>query len=152
MNITAVNLSKPNYESSLNHECLKLTGKVNLDTLSVLNRHTYEFIDISEAEFGIEQEKWYQFLGWSHSGPVYGNSGFRDVEMLRRFLERINAKVILLPDDVKRRHINSAKMNQNILELQVNDTCALFASEKGKLMNKKKTKLLFPVKGPSKHL
>ena len=111
METIAVNVSEPNYESKLSHKNLKLTGNVTLDVLSVLNRNEHNFIDISEAEFGIDQEKWYVCLGWSHSGPVYGNSGWRDVEVLKRFLEEINAKVILLPDNVQRRHINAAKKN-----------------------------------------
>ena len=134
-----VNVSEPNYESKLSHKNLKLTGNVTLDVLSVLNRNEHNFIDISEAEFGIDQEKWYVCLGWSHSGPVYGNSGYRKVEMLRRFLEQIKAQTILLPDDVMRRHINSAYYNRSIVQLLVTDNCKLFANQDGKLMNKKKT-------------
>ncbi len=146
METIAVNVSEPNYESKLSHKNLKLTGNVTLDVLSVLNRNEHNFIDISEAEFGIDQEKWYVCLGWSHSGPVYGNSGWRDVEVLKRFLEEINAKVILLPDNVQRRHINAAKKNTNIKELQVSPNCSIFAFEDGKLMNKKKTKPVFNCK------
>ena len=146
METIAVNVSEPNYESKLSHKNLKLTGNVTLDVLSVLTRNEHNFIDISEAEFGIDQEKWYVCLGWSHSGPVYGNSGWRDVEVLKRFLEEINAKVILLPDNVQRRHINAAKKNTNIKELQVSPNCPIFAFEDGKLMNKKKTKPVFGCK------
>ena len=106
----------------------------------------YEFLDISEAEMGIDEEKWEVCLGWSHSGPVYGNSGWRKVEVLKRLLEQINAKTILLPDDVQRRHINAAKKNPHIKELQVSPNCPLFAYEDGKLMNKKKTKPVFGCK------
>jgi len=79
----------------------------------------------------------------SHSGPVYGNSGYRKLEVLRRFLEEIGAKAILLPDDVQRRHINSAKKNHDIKQLEVSGNCSLFAYEDGKLMNKKKTTIVF---------
>lgn len=143
METITVNVSIPNYEGKLTHKNLKLTGEVTLNVLSVLNRYDYNFIDISEAEFGIDKEKYNVCLGWSHSGPVYGNSGYRKVEVLRRFLEQINAKTILLPDDVMRRHINSACYNRNIEHLQVTDNSKLFANKDGKLMNKKKTIMVF---------
>jgi hypothetical protein len=144
--ITTVNVSLPEYAGKLTHKELKLTGQVDLDVLSVLKRNAYDFLDISKAEFGIDEEKWYVCLGWSHSGPVYGNSGWRDVEVLKRFLEEINAKTILLPDNVQRRHINAAKRNEYIKELRVSPNCPLFAYEDGKLMNKKKTKPVFNCK------
>ena len=108
METTIVNVSEPNYEGKLNNKNLKLTGDVTLNVLKVLKRYEFDYLDISETEFGIDYEKWEVCLGWSHWGPVYGNSGYRKVEMLRRFLEQIKAKTILLPDDVMRRHINSA--------------------------------------------
>lgn len=143
---TIVNVSLPEYSGKLTHKEVKLIGKVRLSTLAELVRHDFDFLDISEAEFGTEQEEWSVCLGWSHSGPVYGNSGWRDVEVLKRFLEEINAKAILLPDDVQRRHINAAKKNPTIDELQVSPNCPLFAYEDGKLMNKKKTKPVFGCK------
>lgn len=124
----------------------KVTGPLDLDGLESLLEDEYEFLDISEAEMGIDEEKWEVCLGWSHSGPVYGNSGWRKVEVLKRLLEQINAKTILLPDDVQRRHINAAKKNRHIKELQVSPNCPLFAYEDGKLMNKKKTKPVFGCK------
>lgn len=143
METMTVNVSTPNYEGKLTHKNLKLTGNITLNVLRVLKRYEYDHVDISEAEFGIDYEKWEVCLGWSHSGPVYGNSGYRKVEMLRRFLEQINAKSILLPDDVMRRHINSAYHNRTIEQLLVTDNCKLFANQDGKLMNKKKTILVF---------
>lgn len=143
---TIVNVSLPEYSGKLTHKEVKLIGKVRLSTLAELVRHDFDFLDISEAEFGTEQEEWSVCLGWSHSGPVYGNSGWRDVEVLKRFLEQINAKTVLLPDNVQRRHINAAKKNPNIKELQVSSNCPLFAFEDGKLMNKKKTKPVFNCK------
>ena len=124
----------------------KVTGPLDLKGLESLLENEYEFLDISEAEMGIDDEKWEVCLGWSHSGPVYGNSGWRKVEVLKRLLEQINAKTILLPDDVQRRHINAAKKNRHIKELQVSPNCPLFAFEDGKLMNKKKTKPVFGCK------
>lgn len=124
----------------------KVTGPLDLKGLESLLENEYDFLDISEAEMGIDEEWWEVCLGWSHSGPVYGNSGWRKVEVLKRLLEQINAKTILLPDDVQRRHINAAKKNPTIDELQVSPNCPLFAYEDGKLMNKKKTKPVFNCK------
>lgn len=124
----------------------KVTGPLDLKDLESLLEDEYEFLDISEAEMGIDEEQWEVCLGWSHCGPVYGNSGWRKVEVLKRLLEQINAKTILLPNDVQRRHINAAKKNPNIKELQVTPNCPLFAYEDGKLMNKKKTKPVFGCK------
>lgn len=145
-NLVTVNVSQPDYTGKLSHKELKLTGKVDLGDLTILKRNEYDYLDISEAEFGIDEEEWSVCLGWSHSGPVYGNSGWRKVEVLKRFLEQINAKTILLPDDVQRRHINAAKKNRHIKELQVTLNCPLFSYEDGKLMNKKKTKPIFNCK------
>lgn len=145
-NVETVNVSQSDYAGKLTNKELKLIGEINLNTLAVLVHHDYDFLDISEAEFGIDEEEWSVCLGWSHSGPVYGNSGWRDVEVLKRFLEEINAKSILLPDNVQRRHINAAKKNTNIKELQVSPNCPIFAFEDGKLMNKKKTKPVFGCK------
>lgn len=121
----------------------KIEGNLDLKGLMPLLEEEYEFLDISEAEMGVDEEKWEVCLGWSHSGPVYGNSGWRKVEVLKRLLEQINAHTILLPDSVMRRHINAAKKNPHIKELQVSSNCPLFSYEDGKLMNKKKTKLVF---------
>ena len=143
MKITIVNVSEPNYEGKLINKSLKLTGNITLDVLRKLKQYEYDYLDITGADFYIDYEKWEVCLGWSHSGPVYGNSGYRKVEVLRRFLEEINAKSILLPDDVMRRHINSAYYNRIIEQLLVTDNCKLFANKDCKLMNKKKTCLVF---------
>ena len=124
----------------------KVIGSLDLKGLESLLKDEYDFLDISEAEMGIDEERWEVCLGWSHSGPVYGNSGWRKVEVLKRLLEQINAKTVLLPDNVMRRHINAAKKNPDIKELQVSPNCPLFAYEDGKLMNKKKTKPVFGCK------
>lgn len=145
-NVVIVNVSETDYAGNLTHKDLKIIGEVNLRTLAELVRHDFDFLDISEAEFGIDQEEWSVCLGWSHCGPVYGNSGWRDVEVLKRFLEEINAKAILLPNNIQRRHINAAKKNPTIDELQVSPNCPLFSFEDGKLMNKKKTKPVFNCK------
>ena len=57
------------------------------------------------------------------------NSGYRKVEVLKQLLKKINAKTILLPDNVMRRHITVAKKNPHIQELQVRPTCPLFLTK-----------------------
>ena len=121
----------------------KIESTLDLKTLKPLLQEEYEFLDISDAKMGTEEEHYRVCLGWSHSGPVYGASGYRKVEVLKRLLEQINAQSILLPDDVQRRHINAAKKNPHIKQLQVRPTCRLFTFEDGKLMNKKKTIVMF---------
>lgn len=143
MEIICVNVSQPTYVGKLTHKSLKITGIVDLSVLSELKRYEYDFLDISEAEFGMDEEESWTCLGWSHSGPVERFNGYKKIEVLRRFLEQINAKTILLPDNVQRRHVNSAKQNEYVKELAVKPTCSLFSSVDGKLMNKKKTMVVF---------
>ncbi len=121
----------------------KVEGSLDLKGLNSLLENEYDVLDLSEAEMGYDEEYYEICLGWSHSGPVYGGRGYRKVEVLVRMLEKINASVILLPDNVMRRHINAAKKNIHIKELRVRQTCPNFYFEDGKLMNKKKTKPVF---------
>ena len=51
--ITTVNVSESGYAGKLNHKELKLIGAIDLSALAELNRHDFDFLDISEAEFGI---------------------------------------------------------------------------------------------------
>ena len=111
--MSSLNVSQPDYERELTQKSLKLTGKIDLSVLDNLLRYKYDYLDISEAEFGIDTEEWAQCLGWSHSGPVYGNRGERKVEVLRRFLEQINARTILLPDDWRCPRCKQPKENFN---------------------------------------
>ena len=113
--VVKVDVSTPDYASMIKAKLLKITGKVDLDVLRVLNRHRFTYLDISEAEFGIEEIR-----------ARMNNSLFK-VEVLRRFLAHIKADTILLPDDVQRRHINSAKRNKHINELWVTNRSHLFA-------------------------
>ena len=117
----------------------KIEGKLDLKGLGQLLQEEYEFLDISEAEMGYENVFWEVRHGMT-------DSGYRKVEVLKQLLKKINAKTILLPDSVMRRHITAAKKNPHIQELQVRPTCPLFAYEDGKLMNKKKTKPVYGCK------
>ena len=60
--ITIVNVSLADHSGKLTHKHLKLLGEVNLEVLSELERYSYDFLDISEAEFGMDQEGWVQCL------------------------------------------------------------------------------------------
>jgi hypothetical protein len=65
----------------------KVAGPLVLKDLGSLLENEYEFLDISEAEMGIDEEQWEVCLGWSHSGPVYGNSGWRLLYRRRAILD-----------------------------------------------------------------
>ena len=137
-----LNVSKLERGDIIKDKSLNLMGEITMPVLNILLNFEFDYLDISEAQFGIAYEPHWTCHGWSHSGPVESVS-YKKVEMLRVFLENIRAKTILLPDDVMQRHINSAKRNDVIQELKVNDTCPQFAYENGKLMNKKKTRVVF---------
>ena len=121
---------------------LNLMGEITMSKFNILNNSEFEYLDISEAQFGKAYIPHWTCRGWSHSGPVESVS-YQEVEMLRYFLANIRARAILLPDSVMQRHINSAMCNEYLQELKVSDNCPLFAYENGKLMNKKKTRVVF---------
>lgn len=124
-------------------EEVAIIGKVTLDdAISLYNNH-YEVLDLSQGTFGYETEEWCQCLGWSHYGPVYGNSGVRSVDVLRRLLERVNATKVILPDDVARRHMNTIKKNLHILQVEVGEGCKLYSMKDGNVYNKKDTIMMF---------
>lgn len=137
-----LNVAKLERGDIIEDKSLNLFGEITIPVLNILNKSEFDYLDISDAIFGIAYEPHWTCHGWSHSGPVESVS-YKKVEMLRVFLENIRAKTILLPDNVMQRHINSAKLNEDIKELKVNDTCPQFAYENGKLMNKKKTRVVF---------
>lgn len=124
---------------------LNLMGEITMSVLNILLNFEFDYLDISEAKFDFAYEPHWTCRGWSHHGPIESVS-YQKVEMLRVFLENIRAKTIMLPDDIMQRHINSAKLNEDIHELKVSDNCPIFAYEDGKLMNKKKTKPVFGCK------
>ena len=140
--IVEVNVDEKNYASKLRKKT-KIIGDFHLEDIEVITSRIYDYLDVSEAKFGFQEEEWSQFLGMSHSGPVYGNSGTREVDILLRFISTVKVATLVLPDDVQRRHINAAKNNTYIKQLIVRDTCKLFSYVDGKLMNKKKTLVVF---------
>lgn len=124
---------------------LKITGQLKLSHLWYIAPLQFSKLDITETEFGIEEEEWAVCIGYTCPGiPVYGASGMRKVEVLKRLLFNIKADEVILPDNVARRHINQALRNPDVKSLRVNDTCKLFAMDGDTLCNKKKTIRYFP--------
>lgn len=144
-NMRTIDLSKEKMCEVLNSQMTKiaLIGKVSLNDSCLLSRYKLDVLDLSSAVFGTEQEEWCQFLGYSHCGPVYGNSGVKEVEVLKRVLQEVNTRRIILPDDVARRHINTIKNNTNILSVEVGENCKLFTMKDGQVYNKRGTLLVF---------
>ena len=140
--IVDVNIFERGYASKLGKK-IKITGDFHLEDVKAISHRIYDYIDVSEATFGTQMEEWSQFLGMSHSGPVYGNSGTREVDILLRLISSVKVSTLVLPDDVQRRHVNAAKNNKFIKQLIVRDSCKLFSYVDGKLMNKKKTLIVF---------
>lgn len=128
-----------------------VTGEVNLKAYEkgFNGLHEYGVVDLSQATFIIDRERWAQFLGMSHWGPVYGNSGWRDVDVLKRVLQELKADKVILPADVARRHMNAIIKNEDIYEVEVPDDCKLFAMKDGNVYNKKLTKLVFQKRTPA---
>lgn len=131
-------------EFTYSEEYYKPVGKVSLTDVNIMTYRSYKVLDLSEAEFGIEMERWQQILGYRcNFCPVTGRSGYRKVEVLKRLLEEVIAETVILPDDVCRRHINVIKGNRDIHYVVVGPDCRLFSMKDDALMNKKGTKLIF---------
>lgn len=131
----------------------KPTGKVTLKDADIMTYRHYEVLDLSEAEFGVEVERWEQILGYRcNFCAVIGRTGYRKVEVLKRLLEEVVARKIILPDDVCRRHINVILRNPDIHFVEVGPGCKLFSMKGDALMNKKGTKLIYqPAEGSQKN-
>ena len=122
---------------------VEIRGQVTLKDVKILSECSYNTLDISKAVFGNEDEEYSVYRGMSHSGPMYGASGVKSVDILTRLLQRIEVFELILPDDVAKRHINAILKNTDIYAVKVLDGCKLFSMESGCLYNKKKTTLLF---------
>lgn len=118
-------------------------GTVTLEDVATLASKHYQTLDLTKAVWGTEEEYWEVCMGWSHCGPVIGNSGYRDVEVLLRLLETADAETVILPDDVMRRHINRIAANPKIMVAKVGADCRLFSMDGDKIMNRKGTKLVY---------
>lgn len=123
---------------------IKLTGKVSLEDIQrKIEGIFYDVIDASEAEFGEEIEEWYQFLGYSHCGPVYGAARLRKVDVLSRFIQNAWTERLILPGEVMRRHLNRIISSPRIRFAQIHPDSKLFSMDGDIIKNKKGTKILY---------
>ncbi|MBO7264104.1 MAG: hypothetical protein J6U93_06260 [Alistipes sp.] len=127
-----------------NIEEIKVVGKISVDVGYNLIRHTFSVVDLSEADFTEEYKEEYLCLGFSHSGPVYSNRLCnRHYDYLAMFINDVLTQKIILPPNIKRRHMNRIKENVSIEEVVVTDDCTLFSMKDGDVYNKKGTILIF---------
>lgn len=145
MSLTAIslpcgNLAQKITESNYN---VALSGNVSLDDVAVLKKFSFHTLDLSAAVFGTEFEEYCICLGYSHSGPVYGASRTRSVDVLKRLLDGIEILDLVLPESVAKRHMNVIAANPNIYSARVPDSCSLFAMQGDCIYNRKKTILIF---------
>lgn len=118
-------------------------GQFTLPVMKCFSRRSYGVLDLSQAAFGYAEEGYSVCLGMSHSGPVYGRSGTRSVDMLVRLLESIEALEVILPEDSARRHVNAAARNRNIYSIKIGEGSRLFSMKDGCVYNKKQTVLIY---------
>lgn len=120
-----------------------ISGQFTSSIVKSLSRRHYEVLDLFDATFGSVEEEYSVCLGMSHSGPVYGRSGVKTVDLLTSLIENIEALEIILPDDVAKRHLNAVSRNKKIYSAKVSETCKLFSMKDGCVYNKKQTILVF---------
>lgn len=136
------------YNSSYNFSNLRIKyhkpdKNLGLTDVESLKQYKYDELDLSEVIIKEESENWQNFLGYSHSGPVYGASGEKKIDVLNKLLSEISANTVFLPDDVAKRHVNTIIKNDNIKSVKVSENCKLFSMVEEDLYNKKKTSLIF---------
>lgn len=123
---------------------IKVVGKISRDVGSALTWHTFSVVDLSEADFTEEYKEEYLCLGFSHCGPIYSNRLCnRHYDYLAMFINDVLTQKIILPPNIKRRHMNRIKENSSIKEVVVTAECALFSMKDGDVYNKKGTTLIF---------
>lgn len=127
---------------------IKIEGKITCDLTQMFGYKHFEVIDLSDAEFIVEDKEENICLGYSHCGPVYSSRiCTRHYDYLEMFVEDIVTDKIILPSSIKRKHMNRIKNNKNIKEVVVDDECSLFSMKDGDVYNKKGTILVFSNKG-----
>jgi hypothetical protein len=123
---------------------IKIEGKITCDLTQMFGYKHFEVIDLSDAEFIVEDKEENICLGYSHCGPVYSSRiCTRHYDYLEMFVEDIVTDKIILPSYIKRKHMNRIKNNKNIKEVVVADECSLFSMKDGDVYNKKGTILVF---------
>lgn len=127
-------------------ECknIKIVGCIKSDISFELRNNCFDVVDLSEAEFIEEDKEERVCLGFSHSGPVYSSRiCTRHYDYLEMFVSDIYTKKIILPPNVKRKHMNRIKDRSFIETVIVHDECPLFSMKDGDVYNKKGTTLVF---------
>ena len=75
---------------------------------------------------------------------MYGKkTRMQHFDYLEMFLSDIMTDKIILPLNVKRKHMNRIKDNSSIKKVIVHDECPLFSMKDGDVYNKKGTTLVF---------
>ena len=123
---------------------IKIVGKITCDLTQKFGYIHFEVIDLSNAEFIVEDKEENICLGYSHCGPVYSSrTCTRRYDYLEMFVKDIVTDKIILPSYVKRMHMNRIKNNSNIKEVIVVEESPLFSMKDGDVYNKKGTILIF---------
>lgn len=123
---------------------IKIVGQINDDIGLYLCSCCFKLVDISEADF-IEEDKEVRLDYITPDGcPIYGTkTRIQHLDYLEMFLRDITTEKIILPPNIKRRHMNIIKDKCSIKEIVVEDNCELFSMKDGNVYNKKGTTLVF---------
>lgn len=115
---------------------------INLTRWNVTGDY-FLIIDLTQAQFTEEDEKYRRCMGMSHSGPVYvGEEKVRKVSALQTLLERLRAGTVILPASVTKKQLNICIKSESIGQIIVPDDCKLFSMKDGSIWNKKGTILI----------
>ena len=118
----------------------KPDSKLSLTDITKMERYRYKVLDLSMGNFGEQEER--KCSGMSHWGAC-GSVWVSTVEIIKRVLETVTADLVILPDDIARRHINTIKKNERIKGVRVSEKCKLFSMIGEDLYNKKGSILMY---------
>ena len=123
---------------------IKIIGPVSTELCyHYLHTSSYKIVDISEAKF-IEEDKEVRLDYITPDGPIYGTkTRIQHFDYLEMFVSDIMTEKIILPPNIKRKHMNRIKDNCSIKEVVVVDECPLFSMKDGDVYNKKGTTLVY---------
>lgn len=123
---------------------IKIVGRVSEALCShYLHMSSFDVVDISEAEF-IEEDKDVRCDYVTPSGPVYGKkTRVQHFDYLEMFVRDIYTEKIILPPNIKLKHMNRIKERSSIEKVIVHDECPLFSMKDGDVYDRKGTTLVF---------
>jgi hypothetical protein len=122
---------------------IKVVGKISRNVSPPLTWHTFSVVDISEADFIEKYKEEWLAVGFSHRGGYRYRWCKHHYDYLAMFINDVRTQKIILPPNIKRRHMNRIKENSSIKEVVVTDDCQLFTMKDGDVYNKKGTTLVF---------